>query len=50
MERGERLSMNFHYLYTRAAFRWLLEEHGGLQVLEETTGADGRFVAAVCSK
>ncbi len=49
MERGERLSMNFHYLYTRAAFHWLLAEHAGLKVLDEVA-TDGKFVAAVCSK
>jgi len=50
LERGERLSMNFQYLYTRPAFRWLLEEHGGLKVLDEVVSADGRFVVAVCSR
>ena len=49
MERGERLSMNFHYLYTRAAFHWLLAEHAGLKVLDEVS-ADGKFIAAVCSR
>jgi hypothetical protein len=50
LERGERLSMNFSYLYTRRAFRWLLEEHGHLNVLDETVSPDGRFVVAVCSR
>ena len=50
LERGERLSMNFSYLYTRRAFHWLLEEHGNLNVLDETVSADGRFVVAVCSR
>jgi hypothetical protein len=50
LERGERLSMNFSYLYTRRAFRWLLEEHGKLTVCDETVSADGRFVVAVCSR
>jgi hypothetical protein len=50
VERGERLSMNFHYLYTRQAFRWLLEEHGALKILDEVASPDGRFVAAVCSR
>ena len=50
MERGERLSMNFHYLYTRESFRWLLEDHAGLDVLEEIASPDGRFVVAICSR
>jgi hypothetical protein len=50
LERGGRLSMNFQYLYSRAAFRWLLQEHGGLKVLDEVVSADGRFVVAVCSR
>ena len=50
LERGERLSMNFSYLYTRQAFRWLLEEHGALQVHDEVVSPDGRFVVSVCSR
>lgn len=50
LERGERLSMNFNYLYTREAFRWLLEVHGSLTVLDEVVSPDGRFVVAVCSR
>jgi Histidine-specific methyltransferase, SAM-dependent len=50
MERGERLSMNFQYLYTRQSFRWLLEDHARLEVLDEIVSPDGRFVVAVCSR
>jgi hypothetical protein len=50
IERGERFSMNFNYRYTRAAFRWLLEKHGGLKVLDEIPSVDRRFVVAVCSR
>jgi hypothetical protein len=50
IERGERLSMNFSYQYTRTAFRWLLEKHAGLKILDEIPSADGRFVAAVCAR
>ena len=50
MERGERLSMNFQYLYTRQSFRWLLEDHAGLEVLDEIVSPDGGFVVAVCSR
>lgn len=50
IERGERVSMNFQYLYTREAFRWLLEEHARLHVLEEIVSPDERFAVAVCSR
>jgi hypothetical protein len=48
--RGERIFMNFRYLYSSEAFRWLLDEHGGLTVDEEIVSPDGRFVTAICSK
>ena len=50
IEKGERLAMNFQYVYTPEAFRWLLEEHGGLKVLEEIRSPEGRFTAAICSR
>src|ERR1019366_1217108 len=50
LQRGERIGMNFQYTYTREAFRWLVSEHGGLQILEEHQSPDGRFVTAVCKK
>jgi uncharacterized SAM-dependent methyltransferase len=50
IERGERFSMNFSYQYSRPAFRWLIEKHGGLKILDEIASPDGRFVVAVCSK
>jgi uncharacterized SAM-dependent methyltransferase len=48
--RGERIFMNFRYLYSPAAFTWLLENKGGLKVEEQIYSADGRFVNAICSK
>ncbi|HTX34776.1 MAG TPA: L-histidine N(alpha)-methyltransferase [Bryobacteraceae bacterium] len=50
MERGERIGLNFQYSYTADAFRWLVREQGGLQILKEHESADGRFLTAVCSK
>jgi hypothetical protein len=50
LERNERLSMNFSYEYTASAFRWLLEKHGGLKILDEVVSPDGRFALAVCSR
>lgn len=35
LERGERIGMNFQYVYTAEAFRWLLHEHGGLEIERE---------------
>jgi len=48
--RGERIGMNFQYTYTPAAFRWLLREHGGLEIDKEYLSSDGRFITAICRK
>jgi uncharacterized SAM-dependent methyltransferase len=48
MARGERILLNFRYLYTPEAFRWLLTEHAGLRVVGEMNSPDGRFITAVC--
>jgi uncharacterized SAM-dependent methyltransferase len=50
LERGERIGLNFQYNYTPESFRWLLHEHGGLEILEEYRSPDERFVTAVCKK
>ncbi len=50
VERGERIAMNFQYAYTPETFRWLIEKHGGLQILSAVPSPDGHFVAAVCSR
>ena len=50
MQRGERISMNFQYVYDPKAFRWLIEEHAGLKLVDAIPSPDGRFLAAVCSK
>ncbi|MGI8989497.1 MAG: L-histidine N(alpha)-methyltransferase [Bryobacteraceae bacterium] len=48
--RGERIFMNFQYLYTPEAFRWLLTEHARLRILDENIDAGGKFITAVCAK
>jgi hypothetical protein len=50
LQRGEHIGLNFQYTYTPEAFRWLLTEHGGLEMLEEHRSADGRFLTAVCRR
>ncbi|HTS63757.1 MAG TPA: L-histidine N(alpha)-methyltransferase [Candidatus Acidoferrales bacterium] len=50
LERGERMGMNFQYTYTLEAFRWLLTEHGGLEIESEYSSPDHRFVTAICKK
>jgi uncharacterized SAM-dependent methyltransferase len=50
IERGERIGLNFQYTYTPAAFRWLIAEHGGLEILEEHRSPDKRFLTVVCKK
>jgi uncharacterized SAM-dependent methyltransferase len=48
--RGERILLNFRYLFSKEAFRWLLTSHAGLKVVGEMPSADGRFMTAVCIK
>jgi hypothetical protein len=50
LQRGERIGMNFQYTYTVEAFRWLLSEQGGLEILAEHRSPDGRFQTAVCKR
>jgi uncharacterized SAM-dependent methyltransferase len=50
MARGERIFMNFRYLFTPEAFRWVLESQGRLKVDQHIKSADNRFITAVCSK
>jgi uncharacterized SAM-dependent methyltransferase len=50
LERGERIGLNFQYSYTPDAFRWLIREQGGLEILREYESPDGRFLTAICSK
>lgn len=47
--RGERVFMNFNYLFTLDAFHWLLTTHAGLNIQMEFISSDGAFVTAVCS-
>ena len=50
LQRGERIGLNFQYAYTPEAFRWLLTEHGGLDLLRVHLSPDGRFLTAICKK
>jgi uncharacterized SAM-dependent methyltransferase len=50
LQRGERIGMNFQYTYTPEAFRWLLAEQGGLEIMAEYPSPDGRFLTAVCKR
>jgi uncharacterized SAM-dependent methyltransferase len=50
LQRGERIGLNFQYAYTPDAFRWLLREQGGFEILREYPSPDGRFLTAVCKK
>ena len=50
LERNERIGLNFNYTYTPAAFRWLISEHGGLEILREFPSPDGRFLTVLCKK
>jgi uncharacterized SAM-dependent methyltransferase len=50
LERGERIGMNFQYAYTPDAFRWLVTQQGGLQILQEYSSPDARFLTVMCKK
>ncbi len=50
LERGERIGLNFQYLYEPDAFHWLLSEQGGLEILREYRSPDQRFLTALCSR
>ena len=50
LERNERIGLNFNYTYTPEAFRWLVSEHGGLEILKEYRSPDGRFMTVICRK
>jgi uncharacterized SAM-dependent methyltransferase len=50
LQRGERIGLNFQYTYKPEAFRWLLEEQGGLEILQEYRSPDGRFITAMCRR
>jgi uncharacterized SAM-dependent methyltransferase len=50
LQRGERIGLNFQYLYTPEAFEWLVTEQGGLEIVKRYPSPDGRFVTALCKK
>lgn len=50
VQRGERIGLNFQYTYSPEAFRWLVREHGGLDIVEEFPSADNRFLTVLCKK
>jgi uncharacterized SAM-dependent methyltransferase len=50
LQRGERIGLNFQYAYSPDAFRWLLTEHGGLDLVRVHLSPDGRFLTAICKK
>jgi hypothetical protein len=48
--RGERILLNFRYLFTQEAIRWLLNVHAGLRIVGEIPSGGGRFITFVCIK
>jgi hypothetical protein len=50
MQRGEHIGLNFQYTYTPDAFRWLLRDQGGLEIVREYESPDARFLTAICRK
>jgi uncharacterized SAM-dependent methyltransferase len=50
LQRGERIGLNFQYIYTPEAFEWLLVEHGGMDIVKRYPSPDGRFTTALCKR
>jgi len=50
LQHGERIGLNFQYVYTPAGLEWLLHSQGGLEILKWYRTPDGRFMTAVCRK
>jgi uncharacterized SAM-dependent methyltransferase len=50
VQRGERIGLNFQYAYTPNAFRWLLRQQGGLEIVKEYRSPDWRFLTAICKR
>jgi uncharacterized SAM-dependent methyltransferase len=50
LQRGESIGLNFQYTYTPEAFRWLLKQQGGLEIVSEHRSPDGRFMTAICRR
>jgi uncharacterized SAM-dependent methyltransferase len=50
VQRGERIGLNFQYLYTPEAFEWLLREHGGMEISMMFGTPGQRFMTALCRK
>ena len=48
--RGERILLNFRYLFSVEAIRWLLNVHAGLRIVGEIPSEHGHFVTFVCIK
>jgi Histidine-specific methyltransferase, SAM-dependent len=50
IERGERIGLNFQYLFTPQTFRWMIEKHAKLKILEEIPSPKGEFLTVICAK
>lgn len=50
IQRGERISLNFQYIYSEEAFRWLVEKQAGLRILREYPSPQGRHVTVLCER
>lgn len=50
IQKSERVSLNFEYVYEEKALRWLLEKYGGLHILREFPSPEGRFATFLCER
>lgn len=50
IQKGERISMNFQYIYSEEAFRWLIEKQAGLKIVQEYPSPQGRYLTVLCAR
>jgi uncharacterized SAM-dependent methyltransferase len=50
IQKGERISLNFRYVYSEETFRWLIEKHAGLKIVREYPSPEKRFLTVLCER
>lgn len=50
VQKGERISMNFQYIYSEDAFRWLIQKQAGLRIIREYPSPEKRYLTILCER
>jgi uncharacterized SAM-dependent methyltransferase len=50
IQKGERIALNFQYVFTEEGFRWLVEKHAGLKIVQQFPSPTGRFFTVLCER